>query len=74
MCRSSGRRGSQEDLVSPFSDTFAAMEYLQVSGQALQSPYRDDTVDTDALQELIAAVANKLEALEQRIAAAEGGY
>jgi hypothetical protein len=52
--------------MSPFSDVFEAMEYLGVPGQAAQSLHRDNTVDPDALRELIVAVANKLEALEQR--------
>jgi hypothetical protein len=57
--------------MSPFLNAFAAMEYLGVPGQARHSLYRDPTVDPDALQQLIVAVANKLEALEQRAPAAE---
>jgi len=57
--------------VSPFPTAFNAMEYLGVPGPVKQSIWRDAAVDPDALRQLIVAVANKLEALEHRLAAAE---
>jgi hypothetical protein len=69
-----GGHDGEEDPVSPFSDAFEAMKYLDVPGQTQQSLFRDATVDPEALQELIVAVANKFEALEQRIAEAESKH
>ena len=55
--------------MSPYTDAAEAMKYLGVPDQPSLLQWEDHQVTQDTLQAVVLAVANKLEAVEQRLAA-----
>jgi hypothetical protein len=57
--------------MPPFTDAAAALIYLGVPESAALLLWQDRMVDQQALDAIVLAVATKLQAIEQRLAALE---
>ena len=57
--------------MSPFTDASEALHYLRVPDQAARALWQDRMIDQAALDAVVLAIADKLAAIEERLAKLE---
>ena len=57
--------------MSPFTDASEALHYLGVPDHAVRAIWEDHSLDQAALDTVVLAIADKLAALEERLATLE---